>query len=115
MRFVVDECTGPSVANRLRELGHEVFSVYESARGADDEQILRIAVETESILVSNDKDFGELVFGQKAPHCGVVLMRLTDERASSKLAVIEALLKGHAAELPGRFVVVSERTVRFAQ
>jgi hypothetical protein len=32
MRFLVDECTGPAVARRLRELGHDVFSIYEQAR-----------------------------------------------------------------------------------
>lgn len=115
MRFVIDECTGPAVAERLRELGHEVFSIFESARGADDGEILRVAVETRSVLVTNDKDFGELVFGQAQLHCGVVLLRLTDERASSKIAVMEALLEGHASELEGRFAVVSERTVRFAR
>ena len=115
MRFVVDECTGPAVASRLRELGHQVFSVYESARGAGDSEILRMAVETESILVTNDKDFGDLVFGQAEPHFGVVLLRLVDERVGSKLAVMEALLAGYASDLPGRFVVVSERTVRFAR
>ena len=115
MRFVVDECTGPAVARHLRALDHQVFSVYESARGADDGQVLRIAVETQSILVTNDKDFGERVFGRGEPHMGVVLLRLADERASSKMAVLDALLASHAADLPGRFVVASERTVRFAR
>ena len=33
MRFLVDECTGPAVAEWLHAQGHEVFSVYDSARG----------------------------------------------------------------------------------
>ncbi len=36
MRFLVDECTGPKVAQWLRDQGHEVFSVYDEARGLDD-------------------------------------------------------------------------------
>lgn len=40
MKFLVDECTGPSVAAWLRDDGHEVFSVYEEARGVEDDIIL---------------------------------------------------------------------------
>ena len=40
MRFLVDECTGPAVAEWLRSLHHEVFSVYDNARGLDDESIM---------------------------------------------------------------------------
>ena len=43
MRFIVDECTGPKVAQWLRDKGHEVFSVYEEARGIDDDQIIKKA------------------------------------------------------------------------
>ena len=37
MRFLVDECTGPAVARWLRDQAHEVFSVYDEARGTADE------------------------------------------------------------------------------
>lgn len=43
MRFIVDECTGPAVAHWLRQEGHEVFSVYEEARGMDDDEIIQKA------------------------------------------------------------------------
>ncbi|MCX7855549.1 MAG: DUF5615 family PIN-like protein [Anaerolineae bacterium] len=63
MRFLVDECTGPAVAKWLREQGYEVFSVYEEARGADDEEIIRKAYAEGWILTTNDKDFGEKIYG----------------------------------------------------
>jgi len=40
MRFLVDECTGPAVAEWLRNQKHEVFSVFEEARGMDDDDII---------------------------------------------------------------------------
>ena len=40
MRFLVDECTGSRVATWLAENGHEVFSVYDEARGSTDDEIL---------------------------------------------------------------------------
>ena len=85
MRFLVDECTGPAVARWLRQRGYEVFSVYEEARGIDDDEIIRKAFEENWILITNDKDFGEKVYRERHPHRGVVLLRLGDERTSNKI------------------------------
>ncbi len=60
MKFIVDECTGPSVANFLIEQGHDVFSVYDSARGIPDKSVLEIANLEDRVLITNDKDFGIL-------------------------------------------------------
>lgn len=84
MRFLVDECTGPAVAAWLRVQSHEVFSVYDEARGMADEDVLAKAYSESWILITNDKDFGELVFRARKPHRGVIFLRLQDERAASK-------------------------------
>ena len=115
MRFLVDECTGPAVARWLRERQHEVFSVYEEARGMDDEAIIQKAFAENRILITNDKDFGEKVYRDQWPHKGVVLLRLDDERAPSKTEAVRRLLTGHAGRLAGQFVVVTETAVRFAR
>lgn len=59
MCFLVDECTGPAVTRWLREQKHEVFSIYEEARGMDDDDVIAKAVTENWILITNDKDFGE--------------------------------------------------------
>lgn len=115
MRFLVDECTGPAVAKWLREQGHEVFSVYEEMRGADDEEVIRKACAGDWILVTNDKDFGEKIYREGHPHRGVILLRLTDERTATKIAVLRQLIRTYADRLPGQFVVVTETGVRFAR
>ena len=115
MRFLVDECTGPAVARWLRDQQHEVFSVYEEARGLDDEAIIQKALAENWILITNDKDFGEKVYRERHPHRGVVFLRLNDERASSKIETIQKLLQGYANELADRYVVVTETRVRFAR
>lgn len=114
MRFLVDECTGPAVARWLRAQGHDVFSVFEQGRGMDDDEIMRRAFAGERILITNDKDFGEKVYREQRPHRGVVLLRLDDNRATSKIAVLKRLLAHHADGLADQFVVVSETAVRFA-
>lgn len=115
MRFLVDECTGPAVAQWLRRQGHEVFSVHEDARGMADDDIIQLAFTEDWSLVTNDKGFGEKVHRERHPHKGVVLPRLADERASSKIRIIKRLLEGYADQLTGRFVTVTETQVRFAR
>ena len=92
MRFLVDECTVPAVAQWLRSQSHEVFSVYDQARGINDEAVLTEAHSGQWILITNDKDFGEMIFRERRPHRGVVLLRLQDERASSKIDALRRLL-----------------------
>ncbi len=115
MRFMVDESTGPVVARWLSGQGHEVFSIYDLARGLDDDAILKKAFSENWILITNDKDFGEKVFRERRPHIGVVLLRLEDERSGNKIAVLQRLLKSHRDRLPSQFVVVTETRVRFAR
>jgi predicted nuclease of predicted toxin-antitoxin system len=114
MRWLVDECTGPTVARWLRAQGHEVYSVYDEARGLLDEEILNKAVAEEWILITNVKDFGEKVFRDRRSHKGVVFLRLNDERAANKIETLRQLLEGYADQLPGKYVVVTEKQVRFA-
>ena len=84
MRFLVDECTGPVVAHWLKEQRHDVLSVYDELRGESDDHIIRRAHTETRILITNDKDFGEMIFRGKIPHAGVVLLRLGDEHHSNK-------------------------------
>ena len=115
MRFLVDECTGPVVARWLREQQHEVFSVYEEARGANDDDLIQKAFVEHWILITNDKDFGEKVYRERRPHRGVVLLRLEDERAANKIEAMRRLLESYAAQLAEHFVVVTETQVRFSR
>ncbi len=115
MRFLVDESTGPTVGRWLRLQGHEVFSVYDQARGLDDLAILRIAATGNWIIITNDKDFGEKVYREHLHHEGVILLRLENEHAANKIATIQHLLTTYAEQLPKQFVVVTEARVRFAR
>lgn len=115
MRFLVDECTGPKVAEWLQSQGHEIFSVFDEARGAEDDEVVRKAHDENWILITNDKDFGEKVYRERRPHRGIILMRLEDERAANKIEVLRRLLEGYAERLAGRFVVVTSTRVRFAR
>ncbi len=115
MRFLVDESTGPWVAQWLRERGDEVFSVFEQARGMEDDDIIQKAFAENWVLITNDKDFGDKIFRDRKPHKGIILLRLDDERAIMKIDVLGKLLEQYAGEVESRFVTVTENSVRFAK
>ena len=114
MRFIIDECAGPHLARWLRDQGHDVFSIFEESRGITDDLVIKKALKENRILVTNDKDFGEKVFKNNMHHKGVILLRLQDERSRMKIEIFKKLLNEYAEKLPGKFVVVTERQVRFA-
>jgi predicted nuclease of predicted toxin-antitoxin system len=116
MRFLVDESTGVAVANWLREQAHEVFSVYEEARGMDDDSIIRKAFAESWILITNDKDFGEKVYREQYPHKGVILLRLQNERAINKVKTLQQLINNMDPEqLADNFIVLTDTQIRFAR
>lgn len=112
MRFLVDECTGVDVVRALRDAGYDVLAVSESMPGADDAEILARAVAEERIVVTNDKDFGELVFRSGQEHHGVLLLRLQDESVANRVRVVTSVLAEHAVRLPGSFTVATDHNIR---
>jgi predicted nuclease of predicted toxin-antitoxin system len=113
MRFLVDECAGPAVAEWLRGQGHEVFSVFDDSKGISDVEVLDKAFAENRILITNDKDFGEMIFRERREHHGVIFLRLDDERSANKIEALRHLLESYSEKLPDQFVTATETKVRF--
>jgi predicted nuclease of predicted toxin-antitoxin system len=112
MKFLANENMPSSVIHHLRSGGHDVLAAKESLRGECDEVILARAQAEGRVLISQDKDFGELAFRSGLPaDCGVVLFRLDgpNPEADSR-RMIEVL--SATTDWLGRFSVVDERRVR---
>lgn len=78
-----------------------------------DEQVLSKALDENWILITNDKDFGEMIFRERRPHHGVIFLRLDDERSANKIEVLRKLFESHTEKLPDQFITVTETKVRF--
>lgn len=113
MKFIVDECTGTVVGSWLRELGYKVFSVYEEARGAMDEQLLEKAVAENWIIITNDPDFANKIYRENRPHRGVIFLHLENQLAANKIETLARLLETYPDKLSDRFVVITENQVKF--
>lgn len=112
MRFLIDECTGPRVASWLREQGHDVVSVYESCRGASDEAILQRATTEGRVLITYDKDFGEMVFREKQAHQGIILLRIERLGTTHKIDVLRQIIERYGEQLLKMFIVATSHQVR---
>ena len=115
MKFLVDQAIPPSVANGLRDAGHDAIHTRDAdlAR-ASDAAIFDRAAEEDRVIVSMDTDFGTLLALRDAVRPSVVLFRrMEDRRANALLALLVANLSAVEADLTGGAIVVIEpRRVR---
>jgi predicted nuclease of predicted toxin-antitoxin system len=114
MKFVVDECTGSKVAQWLRKEGHDVISIFDDARGSDDDQVLALAHNEDRVLITGDKDFGELIFREGRSHHGVILLRLTNPNPANHISALERLFLQNQP-LIDQFIVVTDAGIRVAK
>ena len=111
---MIDRCAGRRLAVWLRSEGHDVEEA--RGRGLDpgDQLLLEWAAAERRVLVTMDKDFGELVFVHGARHHG--LIRLPDVSAALRIALMRGVLEKHAAELAdGAVVTVRGGRVRISR
>jgi predicted nuclease of predicted toxin-antitoxin system len=115
MNFVADEsCAGP-VIRALREAGHDVVAMAEIASGATDEEVLNRALSENRILITEDHDFGNMVYAHGRSSAGVILMRFPNRVRQAKPAtVVEAVAK-LGSRLQNRFAVVEPGRVRISE
>jgi predicted nuclease of predicted toxin-antitoxin system len=112
MRFLIDESSDTRVARPLRERGDDVSTVADDhAKSLDDVEVLAIAHREQRILITDDRDFGELVFRHRHPHAGVIYFRLSHTGLDLRLARLEYVLAHHRHQLD-QFLVVTDRDVR---
>ena len=112
MRFVADESVDRQIVDRLRVDGHRVWSVAEMEPGISDEIVLGLTSREEALLLTADKDFGELVFRQRRVTSGIVLIRLFGLSQARKSEVISAAISEHTTELPTAFAVIAPGLTR---
>ncbi len=112
MNLLADESGEREVVERLRAEGHPTVYVAELSPSITDDQVLSEANAHAALLVTADKDFGELVFRLGRIHAGVVLIRLAGLSSPAKAETVSQVFRDHAAELGGAFCVIAPGSVR---
>jgi predicted nuclease of predicted toxin-antitoxin system len=112
MNLMADEGVDKPIIDALRKAGFDVVYILESHQGADDDNILELANKQQRVLLTQDKDFGELVFRLKSTHYGVVLIRLNGYSALDKAKIVTNLFIIHQIELLNAFTVIQPNAIR---
>jgi len=113
LKFLIDENVGQSVINYLTQNNYDV--VVATAKGLSSREdlfLLDYAFRESRIVITNDKDFGYLVYHQNLPTRGIILFRFVKEVPSLKIATLEAILSKGAIQILDHFIVASEDKIR---
>jgi predicted nuclease of predicted toxin-antitoxin system len=116
IKFLLDECVESALAKWLRDKQFDVLYLNETAIRLKDPEILEMAFKEKRILVTCDKDFGDIVFLNKKQHNGIILLRFKYTTALQlKINMFVKLLGEHQAEIEGNFIIATETTVRIVK
>lgn len=112
LRLLADENIDGRLVRALRTNGWNVTWVLEQHGGIRDEAVLDLAKSLSAILITDDTDFGELVYRRRLASCGVLLLRLGSLGWQQKHQLIATVFKQHGHELMHAFAVLSDQHLR---
>lgn len=111
-KFIIDESVEYRITKFLRKNNFDVTAITEDFPSTPDVNVLSIANKEKRILITNDKDFGELVFKEKKISYGVILIRMPFNTTEEKIIKLDQALKPKAAKLIKSFTVITEKRTR---
>jgi predicted nuclease of predicted toxin-antitoxin system len=112
IKFLVDVGVGKHVELYLAEQGHDIKTVRSIDPRMPDTEIIRLAALERRIVVTMDKDFGELVYHFARDHCGVLLLRSEDATGLEKVKIISNILDNYSDRLRNHFCVFQRGKLR---
>jgi predicted nuclease of predicted toxin-antitoxin system len=112
LKFLADESCDFAVVRSLREANYDVDAIMEIASGESDANIIKMAVSSGRILITEDRDFGDLVYAHQQTHGGIILIRYPSTARKKMADAIRDLIDQKGESLLGCFVVVSPLKVR---
>ena len=112
MRFLADENVSRLVVERLRAAGCDVASIRETRPGAPDKDVLDEADSDDRVLITEDRDFGELVVRQRLKVRGIILLELDRVTSAAEAELVAEIVRIHASKLTGNLLVVEPARIR---
>lgn len=115
VKLLIDVGLGRKVEKWLEHKDYDAISIRDIDPRMPDVEILKIAVFEKRLIITMDKDFGELIYKSKWPHSGVLLLRLEDERSEEKIKVVDTILNDYWTEIVGKFSVFKNNKLRIRE
>lgn len=115
LRFLADESCDFAVVRALRAAGYDVLAIAEQASGTSDRDVIQLALDHARVLLTEDKDFGQLVFAAFAGSRGVILIRFPSDARTHLASVIVRVVDVYTSQLSNAFLTLSPGRVRISR
>ena len=113
IKFLADVNVEKPIIDFLRKRGYDVKWIPDYNCEIPDEDLLEITNTEKRVLITNDKDFGELIFLQKRLSKGIILIRVKSQSVKIKLKLVKNLLQNYSNKILNHFVVITDKKLRF--
>jgi len=115
MRFVADESCDFGIVRELRDAGHDVLAVAELAPGTEDSTVIERAIDERRVLLTEDKDFGRLVFASGGTASPVVFIRYPAGTRGRLAADVCAFVRANEAAIDRSFATLTPGRARISR
>ena len=112
LTFIADENIDQIIVQGLRRIGHSVDHIGEFHAGMSDEDVLSLSRQRQAVLITADKDFGQLVFLHGQAYSGVMFLSLSGVSPEEKQQIVVDVVATYGSQLVGEFAVVTPSSVR---
>jgi len=113
MKFLIDVCLGVLIEKKLSEsFNYDFKNIRDIDSQMEDTNILKIAYNEKKIIITSDKDFGELIFKNKMKHHGILLLKFDDLPFNNRVDAIINILKNYNKYLDNNFCVYHNNKLR---
>ena len=114
MKFLIDECISRSVYLWLKE-NFDTKYICDIMPSVTDDQVLEYACSENRIIITRDKDFGDIIFRDKKQHKGVILLRLHLKHPANQLAILQKVMSEYETQLDGNFIIATDYSIKVIQ
>jgi predicted nuclease of predicted toxin-antitoxin system len=110
--ILADENIDHSIITCLRDEGIEVYSIYENQRGTTDLDIVALSRNLPRIILTEDKDFADIVFAYQTKGISVILLRYAFDETAQITKILVNFLKNKTEDVWGKFVTITTSKIR---
>ena len=105
IRFLADVNIEKGIVDYLSQNGYDIKWITDFNCEISDEDLLKMANDEKRVLITNDKDFGELTFLQKQSSAGIILLRIKGQNTTEKVGLIQKLMMNYREKIENHFVL----------
>ena len=112
IKFLADVNVEKPLVDYLSKQGYDIKWIPDYNCEMLDEDVLKLANGEKRILITNDKDFGDLIFLQKKLNVGTILFRVKGQKSQEKIKLMKKLLMGYRDKLLNHYIVITKAKIR---